>query len=90
MKITKEYIKNLVSEELFKEEMAQKYNSHTPDVSEELLEVSGSISENFEIIENDTVLKETEEKLSELKNINAELKKMKHLIDFRSPLLDNN
>jgi hypothetical protein len=38
-------------------------------------------------VEDQNLLKESEIKIEELKNINEEIKRMKQLVDFRSPLL---
>lgn len=46
-----------------------------------------SIAENFELVNEQTVLKEAEQKIEELKTISEEFRRMKQLVDFRSPLL---
>lgn len=46
-----------------------------------------SFNENFDTVNEQTFLHETEQKIDEIKSISEEMRRMKQLVDFRSPLL---
>lgn len=84
MKITRSQIRNLIYEEFAKKKNARENNI---SCDEPLLNLKESLDENFELIEDKNLIKESEEKIQELKNITNEISRMKQLVDFRSPLL---
>jgi hypothetical protein len=86
MKITRTYLKNLIYEELSKTSINEN-RIHRKSTDEPTIELSSSLEENFEVVEDQDLLKESEIKIEELKTINEEIKRMKQLVDFRSPLL---
>jgi hypothetical protein len=89
MKITRRDIRELVQKELFNS-LYENHNQQQDIGSiEPVLDLSKSLDENFDIIEDNNLLKESREKIEELRNINKEISRMKQLVDFRSPLLSN-
>jgi hypothetical protein len=86
MKITKTHLKKLIYEELSKSSINES-RIHRKSINEPTIELSSSLEENFEVVEDQDLLKESEIKIEELKTINEEIKRMKQLVDFRSPLL---
>lgn len=88
MKITRKDIRELVYKELLNS--VDENSIIVNNVSNEpLLNFNNKIEENFDLIEDKNLLKESESKIEELKNITKEISRMKQLIDFRSPLLSN-
>jgi len=88
MKITIEDLKNLIQEELNKSSDKDSF-IHKPSHSEEIIDLKSSLEESFDVINDQNFIKDSEEKIEELKNLNEEIKRMKQLVDFRSPLLSN-
>jgi len=86
MKITRTHLKKLIYEELSKSSINES-RIHRKSINEPTIELSSSLEENFEVVEDQDLLKESEIKIEELKTINEEIKRMKQLVDFRSPLL---
>jgi len=89
MKITRRDIRELVQKELFNSLYENNDQQHDINNIEPILDLSKSLDENFDTIEDGNLLKESREKIEELKNINKEISRMKQLVDFRSPLLSN-
>ena len=86
MKITRTDLKKLIYEELSKSSINEN-RIHRKSLDEPTVDLSGNLEEIFEAVEDQNLLKESEIKIEELKNINEEIKRMKQLVDFRSPLL---
>jgi hypothetical protein len=86
MKITRTYLKNLIYEELSKTSINEN-RIHRKSTDEPTIDLSSNLEEHFEVVEDHNLLKESEIKIEELKIINEEIKRMKQLVDFRSPLL---
>lgn len=86
MKITRSHLRQLIYEELSNSSINEN-RIHKKSTEGEIIDLSKSLSENFEIVEDQNLLKESEIKIEELKTINEEIKRMKQLVDFRSPLL---
>jgi len=86
MKITRTYLKNLIYEELSKTSINEN-RIHRKSTDETTIDLSSNLEEHFEVVEDHNLLKESEIKIEELKIINEEIKRMKQLVDFRSPLL---
>ena len=85
MKITRKHLKELIINEIKNHDF--NYDHHRQVCDEETLDLKGSIEENFEIINDQNSINEIELKIRELKTISNEIKRMKQLVDFRSPLL---
>lgn len=90
MKLTFKELRQIVREQLNEDSFIQEKGLE--DISlvenEELMSFnSESIAEGFELVNEQTVLKEAEQKIEELKTISEEFRRMKQLVDFRSPLL---
>lgn len=90
MKITKNELRKLIYEELNKSSIENPFTQKVIN-DEVVLDLNSPIQESFDTIEDQNLIKESEEKIEEIKTINEEIKRMKQLVDFRSPLLlDNN
>ena len=89
MKVTKEELRKLIHEQFFKS-LSNETKLHKVSVDEPVLELNENIKENFDLIEDQNLIKDSETKIQELKSINEEIKRMKQLVDFRSPLLSDN
>lgn len=87
MKLSKEYLKRLVYEELSKTENLDNYDGYFSVEEDNILKIESFNENEFELIEEQNLIKDSENKIEELKMINEEIKRMKQLIDFRSPLL---
>lgn len=87
MKISKQYLKKLIFEELSRTENIDEYDGYCEVDTEQFLKLEELSEDAFELIEDQNLIKESESKIEELKMINEEIKRMKQLIDFRSPLL---
>lgn len=87
MKISKQYLKKLIFEELSKTEIHDQYDGYCEVDKKHILKLEDLSEDAFELIEDQNLIKESENKIEELKMINEEIKRMKQLIDFRSPLL---
>lgn len=90
MKITFRELRQIVREQLSEESFTrEKIFEDISLVETESLMPSDlkSIVEGFELVNEQTVLKEAEQKIEELKTISEEIRRMKQLVDFRSPLL---
>lgn len=90
MKITFSDLRQMVREHLYDDPIQNA--SELPDVrflkNEPLLPADAdSLDENFEVVNEHTLLREAEQKIEELKTISEEIRRMKQLVDFRSPLL---
>lgn len=88
MKISKEELRKLVYEQ-FSKTLNDDSRLHKVSINEPVLEVDGNLIESFDTIEDQNLIKESETKIQELKSINEEIKRMKQLVDFRSPLLSD-
>ncbi len=84
MKITRKDIRELIYKEFFDSLNENNYTSNEP-----IIDLSKTIDESFDTIEDKNLLKESQTKIEEIKNINKEISRMKQLVDFRSPLLSN-
>lgn len=89
MKITKSELRKLIYEELNKSSIENPFTQNVIN-DEVVLDLNSPIQESFDTIEDQNLIKESEEKIEEIKTINEEIKRMKQLVDFRSPLLLNN
>lgn len=89
MNIELEYLRKLIKEELDKEDVDINYGGYKSVINESVLDVNQNLDDAFELIEDHNLLKESEDKIEELKIINNEIRRMKQLVDFRSPLLSN-
>jgi hypothetical protein len=87
MKITKSILRQLIYEELSNSSTEHNPRVHKKTLDEPIIDFSKNLEENFESVEDQNLLKESEIKIEELKNINEEIRRMKQLVDFRSPLL---
>lgn len=86
MKITRSHLRQLIHQELSNSSINEN-RVHKTSINEPVIDFSKELNENFETVEDQNLLKETEIKIEELKSINEEIKRMKQLVDFRSPLL---
>lgn len=87
MKINRTQIRNLVKEHFFKKNTLSKNDRvHFPVLDESIVDLNDNMEENFEVV-NQSLLEETTKQIDEIKNINEELRRMKQLVDFRSPLM---
>jgi hypothetical protein len=89
MKITKEELRKLIYEQFFNT-LNEDSRSHKVSIDEPVLKINENLNESFDIIEDQNLIKDSETKIQELKSINEEIKRMKQLVDFRSPLLSDN
>lgn len=88
MKITREYLKELIKSEM--ENSLEKKSFDIREVKEEeTLNTDAELSESLEKVKDHTLLSETERNIEELKSITSEIKRMKQLVDFRRPLLSD-
>jgi hypothetical protein len=87
MKITRKDIRELIYKEVFNSLNKNDYKENNYNQIEPTMDLNKTIDENFDAIEDKNLLKESQTKIEELKNINKEISRMKQLVDFRSPLL---
>ncbi len=81
-KSNKKYLRKLIAEQF---EILDKQDEIVDAVEPDPILLP--LEENFDQVEIENVLKSTEKNISELHLLNEELKRMKQLVDFRSPLL---
>lgn len=86
MKVSKNYIRLLIKEQL-ESSLGEELEPYQKSNDSGVLDLNNNIEESFSVIEFQNSIKDSEEKIEELKSINEEIKRMKQLIDFRSPLL---
>lgn len=88
MKITKNYLRELIKKEMEISSFSD-YGEIREVLDESILDVDGYMTECFEAVKDHTLLSEAEKNLEELKGITSEIKRMKNLVDFRRPLLSS-
>lgn len=90
MKITFSELRQLVRQHLFEDSVGDSLQPSNirilKDESVMPLEIE-SLEEDFKAVNEQTLLKEAEQRIEELKTISEEIRRMKQLVDFRSPLL---
>ena len=74
--------KQLASESVF--EMADTVNEVK---GEDIMDSTSELKSQFETVDEHTVLQDAQQKIEEIKTMSEEIKRMKQLVDFRSPLL---
>lgn len=89
MKISKDYLKTLIKEEL-ENSLGEDFYPYKISDDNEIMDVNENLDQNFNVIDYHNIIRDSEEKIEELKSINEEIKRMKQLVDFRSPLLSKN
>lgn len=87
MKINRTQIRNLIKEHFLKKnKISNNDRIHTPVSDESTVDLNGNLEENFEVVDQ-SLLEEAVKQIDEIKTINEEIKRMKQLVDFRSPLM---
>lgn len=87
MRLTREHLKKLILNEL-ENSINEDNDLNFVSLDESTMDLNADfMSENFDMIADQNLTSESEENLHELKTINEEIKRMKQLVDFRSPLL---
>lgn len=91
MKISIYELREIVRKELSGEFPTTRENRETiePVMDEPILSLDENFTfdDSFETVNEQTFLHETEQKIGEIKSISEEIRRMKQLVDFRSPLL---
>lgn len=87
MKITRKSLREMIWEELASESVFEIANTVNEVKGEDIVDSTSEIQEQFEMVDEHTVLQEAQQKIEEIKTISEEIKRMKQLVDFRSPLL---
>jgi len=87
MKLTRKSLREMIWKQLASETLFNEHSNVQEVNNEDVLDLKSEFNEQFEMVNEQTVLKEAQQKIEELKSMSEEFRRMKHLVDFRSPLL---
>lgn len=77
----------MIWEQLASESVFEIANTVNEVKGEDIMDPASELQDQFEMVDEHTVLQEAQQKIEEIKTISEEMKRMKQLVDFRSPLL---
>jgi hypothetical protein len=87
MKITRKNLREMIWGQLASESFFQEGEVVKESKGEEVFDFNSELESQFEMVDEQTALKEAQQKIEELKTMSEEFKRMKQLVDFRKPLL---
>lgn len=87
MKITRKSLREMIWEQLASESVFEMAETINEAKDEETMDSTSELQSQFELVNEQTVLQEAQQKIEEIRIISEEMKRMKQLVDFRSPLL---
>lgn len=87
MEINRKILRDMIWQQLESESQSEDNQIVQESKGEETFDSASEIESQFELVDEHTVLKEAEQKIEEIRTISEEIRRMKQLVDFRSPLL---
>jgi hypothetical protein len=87
MKITRKSLREMIWEQLASESVFEIADTVNEVKGEDIMDPTSELQDQFETVDEHTVLQEAQQKIEEIRTISEEMKRMKQLVDFRSPLL---
>lgn len=87
MEINRKILRDMIWQQLESDSQYEDNQIVQESKGEETFDSATEIEGQFELVDEHTVLKEAEQKIEEIRTISEEIKRMKQLVDFRSPLL---
>jgi hypothetical protein len=87
MKITRKSLREMVWEQLASDSVFETVETIKEVKDEETVDTASELQSQFELVNEQTVLQDAQQKIEEIRNISEEMRRMKQLVDFRSPLL---
>lgn len=87
MEINRKILRDMIWQQLESDSQYEDNQIVQESKGEETFDSATEIEGQFELVDEHTVLKEAEQKIEEIRTISEEIRRMKQLVDFRSPLL---